>query len=92
MTEEIRREYCESRGIHINRRITGGGAIFFDESQLGWEIISDKAFFNVKIPTNRLFRTLCEPVVTALAEFGLASLPEGLSLLRAIPHVRGAPD
>ncbi|MBU4426267.1 MAG: lipoate--protein ligase, partial [Proteobacteria bacterium] len=33
--EEIRAEYCHAQGIHINRRNTGGGAIFFDESQLG---------------------------------------------------------
>ena len=69
--EEIRAEYCKSNGIHINRRITGGGAIFFDESQLGWEIIGDKDFFDVQIPNDRLFRLLCEPVVAALKSFGL---------------------
>jgi lipoate-protein ligase A len=53
--EEVRSSYCRTRGIDINRRITGGGAIFFDENQLGWEIICDKAFFNVKLPTRRLF-------------------------------------
>jgi len=71
--EEIRREYCRAQGIHINRRITGGGAIFFDETQLGREVICDKAFFNVIIPNNRLFKTLCDPVVTALDLLGLKS-------------------
>jgi lipoate-protein ligase A len=33
--EEIRVDYCRSHGIDINRRNTGGGAIFFDENQLG---------------------------------------------------------
>lgn len=64
--EEVRIEYCQAEGIDINRRITGGGAIFFDESQLGWEVICDKAFFNVMIPSNGLFKSLCDPVVTAL--------------------------
>lgn len=71
VAEEIRQGYCLKEGIAINRRITGGGAIFFDENQLGWEIICDKAFFNVSIPTERLFKTLCTPVLTALSMFNI---------------------
>ncbi len=71
--EEIRTDYCRRNGIHINRRITGGGAIFFDENQLGWEVICDKSFFNLKLPNRRLFRTLCNPVVSALGQLGLES-------------------
>ncbi len=69
--EEIREDYCRCRGIEINRRITGGGAILFDESQLGWEVICEKSFFGVRLPTQRLFRTLCEPVIRALGALGL---------------------
>jgi len=69
--EEIRTGYCLSNGIHMNRRITGGGAIFFDENQLGWEVICEKAFFDVEVPNRRLFRRLCDPVVTALDRLGL---------------------
>ena len=38
--QEIRVPYCKRNGIDINRRITGGGAILFDERSLGWEVIS----------------------------------------------------
>ncbi|MBI4776799.1 MAG: DUF116 domain-containing protein [Deltaproteobacteria bacterium] len=69
--EEVRTGYCLSNGIHMNRRITGGGAIFFDENQLGWEVICEKAFFNVEVPNRTLFRKLCDPVVTALDVLGL---------------------
>ena len=69
--EEIRTQFCQTEGIHINRRITGGGAIFFDENQLGWEIICSKSFFNVRLPSNRLFRALCNPIITALKILGL---------------------
>lgn len=69
--EEIRKEYCEENNIHINRRITGGGSIFFDENQLGWEVYCDKAFFDLTIPNLRLFRTLCNPVITALDRLGM---------------------
>ena len=71
VAEEVRSDYCAAHGIHINRRITGGGAIFFDESQLGWEVICDKGFFGLGFVNDRLFRTLCDPVVTALARWGL---------------------
>ena len=74
VAEEIREDYCRKEGIEINRRTTGGGAIFFDENQLGWEIICDKSFFNVSIPTNRLFKTLCNPVSIALAMFGIEAV------------------
>lgn len=69
--EEVREDFCSSAGVDINRRITGGGAIFFDESQLGWEVICDKSFFGLILPTPGLFKTLCEPVVTALNLLGL---------------------
>ncbi len=69
--EEIRLAYCREQGIDINRRITGGGAIFFDENQLGWEIYCDKRFFDIVIPNNRLFKALCTPVATALGKLGL---------------------
>jgi lipoate-protein ligase A len=71
LAEEVRTAYCEGHAIHINRRITGGGAIFFDESQLGWEVICEKGFFDLGFVNNELFKTLCDPVVTALARWGL---------------------
>ncbi len=69
--EEIRESYCIENEIDINRRVTGGGAIFFDENQIGWEVICDKSFFNMTIPNLKLFRTLCEPVINALDQLGL---------------------
>jgi len=71
--EEIRTAYCQAEGIHINRRITGGGAIFFDESQLGWEVICNKTFFGLKVPNVKLFKTLCDPVIMALRTLGIES-------------------
>lgn len=67
IAEEIRTDYCRANRIDVNRRITGGGAIFFDENQLGWEVFCDKAFFNTAIPNAHFFKALCDPVVTALA-------------------------
>jgi lipoate-protein ligase A len=69
--EEIRTDYCRANRVDVNRRITGGGAIFFDENQLGWEVFCDKAFFSVTMPNTRLFKSLCDPVVAALALLNL---------------------
>ena len=71
LQEEIRLSYCREQGIDINRRITGGGGLLFDENQIGWELICDKAFFGVGIPNANLFRRLCEPTVTALRGMGI---------------------
>ena len=73
VAEEVRTDFCRNHGIDINRRVTGGGAIFFDESQLGWEVICDKAFFNLGIPDPGLFKRLCDPVIHALELLGLQS-------------------
>jgi len=40
--QELRTDYCTEHGIEIQRRITGGGAIYFDETQIGWELYLDK--------------------------------------------------
>ncbi len=40
--QELNLAYCEEHGIEIQRRITGGGAIYFDETQLGWELYTSK--------------------------------------------------
>ena len=36
--QELDLDYCRARQIAVQRRITGGGAIYFDEGQLGWEL------------------------------------------------------
>ncbi|MHA1937880.1 MAG: lipoate--protein ligase family protein, partial [Candidatus Thorarchaeota archaeon] len=40
--QEARIDFCRENGVDINRRITGGGAILFTPSCLGWEIFADK--------------------------------------------------
>lgn len=41
--QELRLDYCRDAGIEVQRRITGGGAIYFDPCQIGWELYLDKA-------------------------------------------------
>ncbi len=71
VAEEVHVAYCRENGIDINRRISGGGAIFLDSMQLGWEIVCDKKFMGVHIVTEKVFARLCEPVVKALNRLGV---------------------
>jgi lipoate-protein ligase A len=43
LSREIDLDYCRARGIDVGRRVTGGGAIYLDEGQLGWELIVTRA-------------------------------------------------
>ncbi len=71
--QEIRHKYCLENGIEINRRITGGGAIFFDQTQIGWEVICDKSSIDAGLPNTALFERICQPVVQALGEMGITA-------------------
>ena len=71
LEQEIRIDFCKRAGIEINRRITGGGAIYFDETQLGWEIICEKQFFNMGIADADFFKRLSQPAIYALRRLGI---------------------
>jgi len=40
--QELDLDYCHANNITVQRRITGGGAIYFDETQIGWELYLTK--------------------------------------------------
>jgi len=67
--QEVRESFCMENGIEINRRITGGGAIFFDESQLGWEIIASKSSF--PMPLEKLYERMCKGTILGLEKLGV---------------------
>jgi lipoate-protein ligase A len=43
LSHEVRLEYCASHGIEVGRRITGGGGLFLDEGQIGWELLLERS-------------------------------------------------
>ncbi len=67
--QEIREDYCVRKGILINRRITGGGAIYFGEDTLGWELIAGKDVASRDVLG--LYRTLCDAAISGLRSLGI---------------------
>ncbi|MGI9405299.1 MAG: lipoate--protein ligase family protein [Hyphomicrobiaceae bacterium] len=71
LSHEIKVKHCRDNGIGIVRRITGGGAIYLDENQVGWELVFDRR----NLPMNDLVaytQTICEAVADGLSTaFGI---------------------
>ncbi len=68
---EVRLDYVKKNGIDVNRRVTGGGAIHFDGSSLGWEVIASKDSMPRYGSLEELFGIMCEGPVHALRALGL---------------------
>ncbi len=67
--QEVRQEYCKEKGILINRRITGGGAVFFDPSQVGWEIIAP--FENLNKNPSTMYEIFGKSIAEGLRMLGI---------------------
>lgn len=68
--QEIRTDFCKENSIDINRRITGGGAIYFDTSQLGWEVIASRTDFG-NISIQELTEKICNAAASGLRKLGI---------------------
>lgn len=69
--QEVRLDYCRAHGIDVNRRITGGGAIYFDRSQIGWEIVAGRENPAFRRPPEEIYRLLAGGAVRGLARLGV---------------------
>ena len=65
--EEINRDYVEENGIHVVRRLSGGGAVYHDFGNLNFSFImpDDGDSF-------RDFAKVTQPIIQALHELGVA--------------------
>ncbi len=68
---EIREDFCKRAGIDINRRITGGGALYFDESQLGWELIAPRGYEAFPRRVEELYEVICRAAARGLRKLGI---------------------
>ncbi len=70
LSHEIDRAACAAHGIEIGRRITGGGALYLDGGQIGWEIMVHRARFH-GADLDAIARRLCEAAVVGLRRLGV---------------------
>jgi len=76
---EVHEEYCKKNGIEINRRISGGGAIYMDKGTLGWEIAAKKNSPGIPGNLNDMYYKLCGAVIAALSKFGITAVYKPLN-------------
>lgn len=68
--QEVRVEHCRDNGIEIVRRITGGGAIYIDEGQLGWELVFHRGTLGIT-DLAQLAKRICEAAALGLNSLGV---------------------
>lgn len=64
--EEVNLAYAQEQGIHIVRRMSGGGAVYHDEGNLNFTIIKKDAYLR-----KHDFRSFLNPVIDALQSMGV---------------------
>ena len=69
--EEVRLDYCEAKGIDLNRRLTGGGALYWGHDELGWEIYVSKEDPRIPPRIEDLYRRMGEIAAQGLQHLGL---------------------
>lgn len=72
LSHEVDLAYCRAHGIEVGRRITGGGAIFLDEGQLGWELVFRRASLGLS-DLDTAARRICEAAAAGLRRLGIAA-------------------
>ena len=70
LSREVDLEYCEANDIGLVRRITGGGAIYLDETQLGWELVFDRSSLGVAALPD-VTRLICDAAAAGLSKLGV---------------------
>ncbi|MBM4340533.1 MAG: DUF116 domain-containing protein [Deltaproteobacteria bacterium] len=69
--EEVRLSYCQEKKIEINRRLTGGGSIYWGRAELGWEIYISKTDSRIPSRIEDLYRKMGEASANGLQRLGL---------------------
>jgi len=68
--QELNLSACRDAGVGIGRRITGGGALYLDEGQFGWELVFHKSTLG-RADLGELAREICEAAAEGLASLGI---------------------
>ncbi|MCA8887686.1 MAG: lipoate--protein ligase family protein [Parvularculaceae bacterium] len=70
LSQEVRLDYCAANGIDVGRRLTGGGAIYMDQGQLGWALVCKRQSLGGGA-LGDITRLICESVAAGLSKLGV---------------------
>jgi lipoate---protein ligase len=70
LSQEVHQQACAERDIEIGRRITGGGAIYLDEGQLGWALVMRRGTLRLGDLSNTATK-ICEAAAAGLSRLGI---------------------
>ncbi|MDH3990156.1 MAG: lipoate--protein ligase family protein, partial [Gammaproteobacteria bacterium] len=70
LSREVDLEYCAANGVGTVRRITGGGAIYLDEGQLGWELVFNRSSLGIAALPD-IAAEICNAAAMGLGELGV---------------------
>ena len=68
--QELNLDYCREHGVTIQRRITGGGALYVDTTQIGWELYLHKHELGTADMTE-ISRRICEAAARGISTLGV---------------------
>ncbi|MEN6414206.1 MAG: hypothetical protein ABFC84_15820 [Veillonellales bacterium] len=70
---EVNVPYCREHGLDINRRITGGGSLYWGPLELGWSLHAAKNTPGIPRKVEDMYRLLLEGTAKGLQKLGLAA-------------------
>jgi lipoate-protein ligase A len=72
LSHEVRVEFCRRHAIEIGRRITGGGGLYLDEGQMGWELVLERRALGTT-DLGEIAARLCSAAAQGLRALGVAA-------------------
>lgn len=71
LRDEIDTDAAARLGVELGRRVTGGGAIYLDPRQLGWEILCHRSVFGPAAALDEVAERICTAAAAGLSRLGV---------------------
>ena len=71
LSHEVRLDYCATHGIEVGRRVTGGGGLYLDEGQIGWELVLERRWLGGDL--GAIAARICAAAAAGLGRLGVAA-------------------